>query len=143
MDRAFVYAVLAGLSMAVYIVAARLAAPGIHPALGTAIITGAACLLNLLVTLAARALGTPIEFNVKSIYLLIVVGGATACINLFTLLAYASGLRVTSSFVIGGTSTVLVLFVGFLFLREPFSWGKLFAIALIAGGTVLLQRIGS
>jgi len=143
MNLAFTYAVLAGLSMAIYIVAARLAAPGIHPALGTAIITGVACLVNLLVTLAVKARGTPIEFTVKSIYLLIFVGIATACLNLFTLLAYASGLRVTSSFVIGGTSTVLVLLIGFLFLREPFSWAKLFAIALIAGGTILLQRSGS
>ena len=37
----------------------------------------------------------------------------------------------TSSFVIGGTSTVLVLLVGFMFLNEPFTWRKLFAVALI------------
>jgi len=71
-----------------------------------------------------------------------VVGVATACVNLFTLLAYASGLRVTSSFVIGGISTVLVLLIGFLVLKEPFSWAKLFAIGLILVGTILLQRIG-
>ena len=34
-------------------------------------------------------------------------------VTLFTLLAYASGLRVTSSFVIGGASTVPVLLIGF------------------------------
>ena len=49
----------------------------------------------------------------KSAGFLIVVGVATACVNLFTLLAYASGLRVTSSFVVGGTSTLLVLLVEF------------------------------
>ena len=59
--------------------------------------------------------------------------------NLFTLLAYASGLRVTSSFVIGGTSTLLVLLVGFLFLKESFTWAKLLAIGLIVGGTFLLR----
>jgi drug/metabolite transporter (DMT)-like permease len=75
-----------------------------------------------------------------SVYSLVVVGVATACVNLFTLLAYASGLRVTSSFVIGGTSTLLVLLVGFMFLREPFTWRKLFAVGLIAAGTFLLQR---
>ncbi len=65
---------------------------------------------------------------------------AASLVNLFTLLAYASGLRVTSSFVIAGTSTTLVLLVGFLVLREPFTWRKLVAVALIAAGTVLLQR---
>jgi len=70
---------------------------------------------------------------------MILVGVATACVNLFTLLAYANGLRVTSSFVIGGTSTALVLLIGFLFLKEPFTWTKLFAIGLIAAGTFLLR----
>jgi multidrug transporter EmrE-like cation transporter len=54
--------------------------------------------------------------------------------------AYSSGLKVTSTFVIGGTSTALVLLVGFMVLREPFTWMKLFAIGLIAAGMFLLQR---
>jgi drug/metabolite transporter (DMT)-like permease len=70
------------------------------------------------------------------------VGLAAACADFFTLSAYASGLRVTSSFVIGGTSTILVLLVGFMVLREPFTWTKLFAVALIAIGVFLLQREG-
>jgi hypothetical protein len=32
---------------------------------------------------------------------------------------------VTSSFYIGGTSTVLVLITGFVLLNEPFTWGRL------------------
>ena len=136
---AFGYALLAGVSMATYIIGLRLASPDVHPALGTAVITGIACLINVAVTLYFWAGGTPIAFSVESLRLLIVVGVATATANLFTLLAYASGLRVTSSFVIGGTSTLLVLLVGFLFLREPFTWTKLFAIGLIVGGTFLLR----
>ncbi len=49
----------------------------------------------------------------------------------------------TSSFVIGGISAVLVLLVGFVILKEPFSWSKLVAVGLILGGTILLQRIGA
>jgi len=98
---------------------------------------------NVAVVLVIRATGTPTPFSTKSVRFLVVVGLATASINLFTLLAYASGLRVTSSFVIGGISTVLVLVVGFLALKEPFSWAKLFAIGLILVGTILLQRIGA
>lgn len=76
----------------------------------------------------------------ESLYALVIVGVATAGVNLFTLFAYASGLRITSSFIIGGTSTVLLLAVGFLFLKEPFTWTKLFAIGLVAVGIFLLQR---
>ena len=137
---AFVYALGAGVSLATYIVGARLGSSGTHPALGTTIVTGIAFLLNLALTLSLRITGAPIVFSMTSVYSLVVVGVATACVNLFTLLAYASGLRVTSSFVIGGTSTVLVLLVGFMFLREPFTWRKLFAVALIGAGTFLLQR---
>jgi bacterial/archaeal transporter family protein len=136
---AFGYALLAGVSMATYIIGLRLASSDVHPALGTAVITGIACLINVAVTLYLWAGGTPIAFSVESLRFLIVVGVATATVNLFTLLAYASGLRVTSSFVIGGTSTLLVLLVGFLFLKEPFTWAKLLAIGLIVGGTFLLR----
>jgi len=76
----------------------------------------------------------------ESLYVLVIVGVATAGVNLFTLFAYASGLRITSSFIIGGTSTVLMLVVGFMFLKEPFTWTKLFAIGLVAVGVFLLQR---
>jgi drug/metabolite transporter (DMT)-like permease len=91
------------------------------------------------VTLSLWAGGKPIVLSVRSLNFLAVVGVATAAVNLFTLLAYGSGLRVTSSFVIGGTSTLLVLLVGFLFLKEPFTWTRLFAIGLIVGGTLLLR----
>jgi len=143
MSLALTYAVLTGVSMAIYIVLARLASPGIHPILGTTIIMGVGFLINLLAMWFTMATETPMAFSVTSALLLVVVGAATAGMNLFTLLAYANGLRVTSSFVIGGTSTVLVLLVGFLLLREPFSWTKLLAIGLITAGTVLLQRISN
>jgi drug/metabolite transporter (DMT)-like permease len=137
---AFLYAFGAGVSMAAYIVGARLGSVGTHPALGTAIVTGIAFLINVALTLSLRASGAPVPFSIKSAYSLVVVGVATATVNLFTLLAYASGLRVTSSFVIGGTSTVLTLLVGFLFFREPFTWRRLVAVLLILAGSILLQR---
>src|SRR5713101_6591911 len=113
---AFAYALLAGVSMATYIICARIASPGIHPALGTAIITGIAFLITATVTLSIRATGVPVAFSTKGFSFMILVGVATACVNL---LAYANGLRVTSSFVIGGTSTALVLLIGFLSSRNP------------------------
>jgi drug/metabolite transporter (DMT)-like permease len=136
------FALLAGVSMAAYSIFLRLASPGIHPALGATIITGVAFLANLALTLTMRATGSPVTFTTQSVYLVIGVGLAAACADLFTLSAYASGLKVTSSFVIGGTSTVLVLLIGFMVLREPFTWMKLFAVGLIAAGIFLLQREG-
>lgn len=139
---AFSYAFAAGVSLATYVVAARLGSSGVHPILGTAIVTGVAFFINVALMLSFKAAGTPMAmaFSMKSACSLMVVGVATAAVNLFTLLAYAHGLRVTSSFVIGGTSTVLVLLAGFLFLEERVTWRKLVAIGLVTAGTILLQR---
>jgi drug/metabolite transporter (DMT)-like permease len=139
---ALTFALLAGVAMAAYTVVSRLASPGIHPALGAAVITGVALVVNGVVTAVLWTTGTSIAVSARSVALLAVVGVAAACADLFVLSAYARGLPVTSSFVIGGTSAVLVLLVGFGLLREPFSWIKLMAIGLILLGIVLLQREG-
>ena len=137
------FALLAGFSMATYSIFLKLASPGIHPAVGATIITGVAFLANLGLTITLKASGAPVGVTKQSsLYFVIVVGLAAACADFFTLSAYSSGLKVTSTFVIGGTSTALVLLVGFMVLREPFTWMKLFAIGLIAAGIFLLQREG-
>jgi uncharacterized membrane protein len=135
-------ALMAGAAMAAYSVFSRLASSGVHPALGATIITGVAFLVNVAVTVTLKATGAPITVTSRSLYFVVVVGLAAACADLFTLSAYANGLRVTSSFLIFGTSTALVLLVGFLVLREPFTWMKLFSVGLIAVGIFLLQREG-
>ena len=139
---AFLFALVAGLSMATYTVCLRLASPGIHPVLGAAIVTGAAFAVNLSLALAMKATGTSMAATSRSVYLVVIVGVAAACADLFTLSAYARGLQITSSFIIGGTTAVLVLGVGFLVLREPFTWLRLLAVALILAGVFLLQREG-
>jgi drug/metabolite transporter (DMT)-like permease len=139
---ALTFALLAGTAMATYSVFSRLGSAAVHPALGAVVVTGVAFVVNLAIALSLRAAGTPLTGSGGSLAFLVVVGAAAACADLFTLSAYASGLRVTSSFVIGGTSTVLVLLVGFLLLREPFTWLKVLAVGLIVGGIYLLQREG-
>ena len=142
MSAALTFALLAGGAMAAYIVFSRLAAPGIHPVLGAVVITGAAFVVNGAVALATRVAGVSMTGSASSVALLAIVGAAAACADLFTLSAYARGLQVTSSFIISGTSAALVLIVGFLVLRDPFTWMKLVAIGLIAAGIYLLQREG-
>jgi drug/metabolite transporter (DMT)-like permease len=78
----------------------------------------------------------------ETFWLLAMAGIAAAGVDIFSLLAYERGLRVTSSFIIGGTATVLVLLVGFLALREPVTWIRLLAIVLITTGVLLFQAQG-
>jgi drug/metabolite transporter (DMT)-like permease len=138
----FAYALLAALSLAAMVIGFKLASSGIHPVLGTAIVTGTAFLVNVVVALVFRAMAGPMTYSTSSALLLLLVGMATASVNLFTLLAYTSGLKVTSSVMIGGVSTVVIMLIGFLILKEPFSWTRLLAIGLIVGGVFILQRAG-
>ena len=93
---------------------------------------------------------TPADYGViaildltTAVLAILAAGGiAAAGVDLFGLLAYERGLRVTSSFIIGGTSAALVLLVGFVVLREPLTWTRLLAIVLIATGILLLQSQG-
>jgi drug/metabolite transporter (DMT)-like permease len=142
MSSVLLFAVSAGVAMAVYSIGLRLASPGIHPVLGAAVITGSAFAVNLVMLVVVRARGIEMPVSSRSVALVVLVGAAAAFADLFTLSAYARGLKVTSLFVIGGTSAALVLLVGFLLLREPFTWLKLLAIVLIVAGVLLLQREG-
>jgi drug/metabolite transporter (DMT)-like permease len=138
-SRAVLFAILAGASAATWTVCLKLASTKITPALGALVITTGALVVNSAVLLVTRASGHEIIFTREALWLTALAGVAAAGVDIFALLAYDRGLKVTSSFFIGGTSTVLVLLAGFLLFQEPFTWMRLFAIGLIVGGSLLLQ----
>ncbi|HSB42591.1 MAG TPA: EamA family transporter [Methylomirabilota bacterium] len=142
MSRAVLFAVLAGLSAATWTVCLKLASTRITAALGALVITGVALGVNSLALLVTRANGHEIVFTREALWLMALAGIAASGVDIFGLLAYDRGLKVTSSFFIGGTSTVLVLLAGFLLFQEPFTWVRLLAIVLIVGGSLLLQAQG-
>ena len=78
----------------------------------------------------------------SAILFAVIAGTGASGVDIFALLAYERGLRVTSSLILSGTSTALVLLVGFLALQDPFTWVRLVAIALIVAGMLLLQAQG-
>ena len=142
MSRAVLFAILAGTSAATWTVCLKLASTKITPALGALVITTGALVINSLVLLATRASGHEIVFTREALWLTALAGVAAAGVDIFALLAYDRGLKVTSSFFIGGTSTLLVVLSGFLLFQEPFTWMRLLAIGLIVGGSLLLQAQG-
>ena len=140
MNRAVLFAILAGASAVTWTICLKLASTKITPALGALVITTGALAMNSLV--GTRAQGHEIVWNREALWLMALAGVAAAGVDIFGLLAYDRGLKVTSSFFMGGTSTVLVLLVGFLAFQEPFTWMRLLAIAMIVGGSLLLQAQG-
>lgn len=142
MSRAVLFAILAGVAAATWTICLKLASTKITPALGALVITVGALLVNSLVILTTRAHGQEIVFTREALWLMALAGIAAAGVDIFGLLAYDRGLKVTSSFFMGGTSTVLVLLAGFLLFQEPFTWMRLLAIAMIVGGSLLLQAQG-
>lgn len=142
MSRAVLFAILAGVSAATWTICLKLASTKITPALGALVISAGALLVNAVVILATRAGGQEIVFTREALWLMALAGLAAAGVDIFGLLAYERGLKVTSSFFIGGTSTVLVLLAGFVAFQEPFTWMRLLAIGMIVGGSLLLQAQG-
>lgn len=140
---AVLLALLAGASAAAWTICLKLGSGKINAALGAMVIAGVAFLVNAATVLAMRASGHEIAVRQEAFWLLAVAGIAASGVDIFQLLAYEHGLRVTSSFIIGGTSTALVLLVGFVALHEPLTWVRFLAIALIAAGILLLQTQGA
>ena len=142
MSPAIVFAILAGLGAATWTICLKFASSRISAVVGAIVITSGALAVNLIVLAFMKVSGHEIVFTRASLGLLLVAGMAAASVDLFGLLAYQHGLRVTSSFVMGGTSTLAVLLAGFLLLHEPFTWGRVLAVALITAGILLYQVQG-
>jgi drug/metabolite transporter (DMT)-like permease len=141
-SRAIVFAILAGLGAATWTLCLKLASSRTSAVVGAIVITTGALAVNLTALLVMKVRGHETALPRESLWLLLGAGVAAASVDLFGLLAYQHGLRVTSSFVIGGTSTLAVLLAGFLLLQEPFTWGRLLAVALITAGILLYQGQG-
>ena len=139
---AVLFAVLAGASAAAWTICLKLGSTRINAALGAMVITGVAFFVNSIVMLSMRARGHEIVLRPEAVWLLGMAGIAAAGVDIFGLLAYERGLRLTASLIVGGSSTALVLLVGFLVLREPVTWIRLLAIAFIAAGILLFQVEG-
>ena len=142
MPTSVLFALLAGASAATWTLCLKLGSTKINVALGALVVTSGAFVANSIILLAMRAHGHEIVFQRQAVWQLALAGIAAAGVDVFTLLAYERGLRITSSLIVGGTSTALVLLIGFVVLQEPVSWIRVLAIVLIATGILLLQTQG-
>ena len=139
---AVVFALLSGVSAATWTICLKLGSTRINAALGAMVLTAVALVVNSAAMLVMRARGHEIILKPDAFWLLAAAGVAAAGVDIFALLAYERGLRITSSLIIGGTSTALVLLVGFVALQEPLTGMRVLAIVLIAAGIFLLQAQG-
>ena len=137
-----VFALLAGVSAGTWTLCLKLGSTKISVALGALVVTSAALVANGTTLLIMRARGHSIVFQWDAVWLLALAGVAAAGVDIFTLMAYERGLRITSSLIVGGTSTALVLLVGFVALHEPVTWMRVLALGLIVSGMLLLQAQG-
>lgn len=139
---AVLFAVLSGVSAATWTVCLKLGSTKTNAVLGAMVITAVAFVVNSVAMFTMRAHGHEIVFQKEALGVFAIAGIAAAGVDVFALLAYERGLRITSSLIIGGTSTTLVLLVGFLALHEPLTAVRALAIVLIAAGIFLLQTQG-
>jgi len=136
------FALAAGTLSASYAILLRLGAGSISPAAGALIISGVALPFTAIVFAVLRVWQPGTITTTKGMSLMVLAGIAAASQTVFALLAYTRGLKLSSSPLITAIQMSIVLVVGFLFLKEPFTTGRLLALILIALGILLLQRQG-
>jgi uncharacterized membrane protein len=139
---AILFAMLSGVSAATWTICLKLGSTKINAALGAMVIAAVALVVNSAAMFTWRAHGHAMVLTPEAFWLLAVAGIAAAGVDIFALLAYERGLRVTASLIMGGTSTVLVLLVGCLALQEPLTGVRALALVLMAAGICLLQAQG-
>ena len=139
---AIMFALLSGVSAATWTLCLKVGSTRIKADLGAMVISAVAVLVNSLTVVTLKAHGHEIVLRREAFWVFAVAGLAAAGVDLFALLAYERGLRVTSSLIIGGTSTALVLLVGFVTLQEPLTGVRVVALVLIVAGIFLLQAHG-
>jgi len=96
---AVLFALLAGVSVATWTVCLKLGATKINVGLGALIVTSAAFVANATTLLVMRAHGHAIVFQWDALWLLAIAGVAAAGVDVFTLLAYERGSRISSSLI--------------------------------------------
>lgn len=130
---AVLFAMLAGASAATWTLCLKLGSTNVTAALGALVVTSGALVTNALVLLVMRARGHEIAVSGHALWLMAIAGIAAAGVDIFSLLAYERGLRISSSLIV----------IGFVALQEPVTWARLLAIGLIAVGIVVLQTQGA
>jgi len=125
-----------------YAILLRLGAGSINPAVGALIISSVALPFTAIVFAILRVWQPGTMLTTKGGSLMILAGIAAASQTVFALLAYARGFKLSSSPLMTATQMSVVLLVGFMFLKEPLTLGRLLALILIALGILVLQRQG-
>ena len=136
------FAIAAGTMSASYAIFLRLGAGSINPAVGALIISGVALPFTAIVFAILRVWHPSTMVTSKGLSLMVLAGVAAASTTIFGLLAYARGFKLSSSPLITATQMSVVMLVGFVLLKEPFTLGRLLALILIALGILVLQRQG-
>ena len=141
-DPALMFAIAAGTMSAGYAILLRLSAGSINPAIGALIISGVALPFTAIVFAILRVWHPGTMITTKGLSLMVLAGIAAASTTVFGLLAHARGFKLSSSPLITATQMSVVMLVGFVLLKEPFTLGRLLALILIALGILVLQRQG-
>jgi len=136
------FALAAGTMSASYAIFLRLGAGSINPAVGALIISGVALPFTAIVFAILRMWHPSTMVTSKGLSLMVLAGVAAASTTIFGLLAYARGFKLSSSPLITATQMSVVMLIGFVLLKEPFTLGRLLALILIALGILVLQRQG-
>lgn len=117
----------------------KVSSGNIHEILGAVILQAVALLLGCALLIYLKQTGDQFSFSSKGILYAVLAGLAVGVAEILTFMVFEKGIAVSiATPVIIGSSVVVSSVLGILFLRETISLIQLFALALIAGGIMLL-----
>ncbi|MEZ5500772.1 MAG: hypothetical protein R3E77_15265 [Steroidobacteraceae bacterium] len=139
MNTALLFALCAGCAAALWAIFLKLGSNQTTAALGAAIVSATALLVNLGIVMGLKAGGQSIELDRRAVLFLVLAGIAAAGADAFALLTFGRGLRLSSAFIINATATAIVFLIGIAAFREPINASRVAALALIGGGMLWLN----
>ena len=135
---AIVFAILAASAFGFWTVFHKLASPHIDQVFGAIIVSLTAVIAGVVI-LIPRFKTTTLIQDQRGVYFLVLAGIMAFAIDFLALQAYSKGLPISigGPIIIGGSVAVATI-IGFV-LGDSITWIKIFGIALLIAGTVVLS----
>jgi uncharacterized membrane protein len=134
-----IYAVIAGVSMGLWIVFHKLASAYIPQVLGAITVSAVAVIAGIIILLFQKETSLNFSWPIWAFIFVVCAGLCAISLDIFTLKAFSMNLPASiGGPLIVGLGTALPPLIGALFLKEPLDWQALGSIAMITIGCAIL-----
>lgn len=134
-----IYAIIAGISMGLWIIFHKLASEYVPQVMGAIIVSVVAVIAGLIILAFQKGEGLGFSWPLIGVLFVVCAGICAISLDIFTLKAFSMNLPASiGGPIIVGLGTALPPLIGVVFLKEPLDWQALIAIMLVMVGCTIL-----